>query len=855
MSPLLHDYKTSSAPPARKVQAGQWFAVGLGLPLLTLAGVLTVREPAPASADAAAEATAAAPAGFDAVLQQAYASTTPFVLFARPAASGSVELHPPMVWPDEPRYDVLRHTIRRGDTLERVFRRSNLNLGDLARIVSLPDAAEPLRMLRPGDSVEIRHQDGRLVSLERELSLTESLRISRADDGFAVERLDRPVETRRKRAYGRINTSLFESAAAAGLPDKLIMNLAGIFAWDIDFVLDIRASDDYYILYEEIWQDGEFVTTGEIVAAEFNNNGRTFRAIRFIDDEGRSDYFTPDGLSVRKAFIRAPCRLHSYQLKLQSAPPAPDSQYDPRPQGRRLRRAARHADQGSRRRQGNIPRPQGRLRERRDPAARRQHHDALRAHERLREGRPGRPPRPAGADHRLRRQHRPRHGCAPALRVSPERRAPQPAHRPVAPGGPDTRRVPVPIPRRGRTDPRRTATVQAHPDRGRRHRVTPMNAAAGPDRERHRLCIGLISGTSIDGIDSVLAKLGDRRCSVVGSLAFPYDEALQADLLRASRKPATCDADEVGRLDRRVGLAFRDAALELLRTTGTNPADVAVIGSHGQTLRHQPAGEWPFTLQLGDPNVIAAGTGITTVADFRRRDMALGGEGAPLAPAFHQWLFADEQQVRVVLNIGGFANITVLVPGQDAVPGFDTGPGNTLLDAWARRHLERPYDDGGAWAAGGKVLPALLARLLDDDYFRRSPPKSTGFEYFNETWLDRRLAPDDTAAAADVQATLCELSAQTIAQAVGAHAPGADEVVVCGGGAANRFLMERLARHLGDVTLRTTEHYGIGPDWIEAAASRLARHPLPGPPAGQPAVGNRRQRACDPGRHLFRRPG
>ncbi|GMR17419.1 MAG: peptidoglycan DD-metalloendopeptidase family protein [Gammaproteobacteria bacterium] len=213
--------------------------------------------------------------------------------------------HPPLVLP-APEYDSIHLTVHRGDTLERLFRHHHLDPGDLAAIVKLPEAGKYLRLLRPGDEFEIEHDERRLISLYRELDLTSALLIARKPSGFVAEIIERPIEIRTRRAYGRIETSLFESAAAAGLSDKMIMNLAGIFAWDVDFVLDIRRNDDYYILFEEIYQEGEFVSDGNIVAAEFNNNGRTFQAIRFVDREGHAGYFTPDGHSVRKAFVRTP---------------------------------------------------------------------------------------------------------------------------------------------------------------------------------------------------------------------------------------------------------------------------------------------------------------------------------------------------------------------------------------------------------------------------------------------------------------------------------------------------------------------------------------------------------------------
>lgn len=315
VSPLLHDYKPAEKSPPRRPRPWHWFAVGLGLPLLAVAGVLTFGDRSEGT-DTPTDAQPPVPHAMvndalESLLHEAYTAPEPFAIVAgnRPAAAtlaSTAAFHPPLALPPEPVFSTLQHTIKRGETLERIFRSHRLSLGDLAQIAGLPEAAEHLRILRPGDKLEIQYDENRLMALHRELSLTEALQITRAENGFRAERIVRPTETRRQHAYGRIETSLFESGAAAGLGDKLIMNLAGIFAWDIDFVLDIRRGDDYHIIYEEIWQDGRFVTTGEIVAAEFNNNGRTFQAIRFVDSDGRSDYFTPDGRSVRKAFLRAP---------------------------------------------------------------------------------------------------------------------------------------------------------------------------------------------------------------------------------------------------------------------------------------------------------------------------------------------------------------------------------------------------------------------------------------------------------------------------------------------------------------------------------------------------------------------
>ena len=301
MSPILHDYKPSAGQQVKQFNALHWFAVGLGLPLIGIALVLTLKNASGTNTSIVEDDAAAVVAAADAHLPDAQIENEPMATI-EPVPFP--EFHPPLQLP--PEYDQLSLTIKRGDTLDALFRRNNLDLGHLAMIVRLPEAAPHLKKLIPGDELQIEHDEGSLVSLYRELNLTSALQVSKEESGFYAEIIDRPIEVRRKLAYGRIDTSLFESATAAGLPDKLIMNLAGIFAWDVDFVLDIRIGDDYYILFEEIYQDGEYVTDGDIIAAEFNNHGRTFQAIRFVDKGGRSDYYTPEGLSVRKAFIRAP---------------------------------------------------------------------------------------------------------------------------------------------------------------------------------------------------------------------------------------------------------------------------------------------------------------------------------------------------------------------------------------------------------------------------------------------------------------------------------------------------------------------------------------------------------------------
>ena len=342
---------------------------------------------------------------------------------------------------------------------------------------------------------------------------------------------------------------------------------------------------------------------------------------------------------------------------------------------------------------------------------------------------------------------------------------------------------------------------------------------------------GLISGTSIDGVDAALVHFEDRGCRLLATHMHAYPKALREALLAAIQDPTSVGIEELATLDHVVGAAFSDATNALFALANVAPTDVAAVGSHGQTLRHSPSGQHPYTLQIGDPNLIAQRTGVTTVADFRRRDVAAGGEGAPLAPAFHAWLLADSDATRCVLNLGGIANLTVLSATGESVIGFDTGPANTLMDAWTREHRNRAYDKNGAWAKTGTVSGDLLKRLSADDYFARPAPKSTGFEYFNLAWLEQHLGTARLAAE-DVQATLLELTVATVADALGKQAPDCTELVVCGGGAHNGVLMSRLTDAVSPVPVVTTSKHGVDPDWVEAAAfawlARQTLHRLPG---------------------------
>jgi len=334
--------------------------------------------------------------------------------------------------------------------------------------------------------------------------------------------------------------------------------------------------------------------------------------------------------------------------------------------------------------------------------------------------------------------------------------------------------------------------------------------------------IGLMSGTSLDGIDAALLELSGPP-SLLGAQFLSYPKSLKTALF-ALHEPSRGELDRAALVGIELSRLYARAVNRLLKRLGISARSVRAIGCHGQTVRHLP--DSGYSLQLGSPAWLAERTGITVVADFRSRDIAAGGQGAPLVPAFHAACFRDVHRHRVIANLGGIANLTNL-PRAGSVTGFDTGPGNILLDAWARARFGRDFDRGGRLAARGKSIASLLKALLADPYFRRPPPKSTGRDRFNLRWL-RRFGPGRHDPE-DVQATLAELTACSIGNAVARFCPGAEEVYLCGGGVRNVDLVNRLARALGGIAICSTDQLGIHPDWVEAAAfAWLAQRALKG---------------------------
>jgi anhydro-N-acetylmuramic acid kinase len=349
-----------------------------------------------------------------------------------------------------------------------------------------------------------------------------------------------------------------------------------------------------------------------------------------------------------------------------------------------------------------------------------------------------------------------------------------------------------------------------------------------------QLFLGMISGTSMDAIDAALVDFDVAPLRIVATSATAFDATLKSRISALIESADSVALDEVGQIDVEVGHAFAHAALALLQGAGVTAKQVTAIGSHGQTLRHRPDLPAPFTWQIGDPNALAELTGISVVADFRRRDVAAGGQGAPLLPVFHDQVFRSNSEDRVIANLGGIANITILKRGAE-VTGFDTGPANRLLDAWISQHHGKDFDANGAWAASGRIDEALLQDLLSEPYLALPPPKSTGRELFNLPWLRNKLGLK-TREAHDVQATLQQYTAITLASAMRRYAPGA-ALYVCGGGAHNAALLAAVAALTAPSPVAVTDKLGLDPDFVEAAAfAWFAKRTLEGLPSSAGSV-------------------
>ena len=346
--------------------------------------------------------------------------------------------------------------------------------------------------------------------------------------------------------------------------------------------------------------------------------------------------------------------------------------------------------------------------------------------------------------------------------------------------------------------------------------------------------VGVMSGTSLDGIDLVAAEFGQGAPRILASLSRPWPQALRARLLQVTAPGWRGGWSQMGALHAELGSEYAAACARLLADPALAGCAVQAIGLHGQTVHHAPDAPHPFSLQLGDASRVAERCGVTVVSDFRSRDLAAGGQGAPLVPAAHRAFFHSPEEDRAVLNLGGIANLTLL-PARGPVTGFDTGPGNTLMDRWIQRHRQQPCDTDGRWAASGRVDEALLARLLEDLYFAAPPPKSTGTEYFNLGWLAPHLTAD--MAPADTQATLLALTVESVAEALARAMPHCRRLLVCGGGARNPQLMQRLTERLAGITVEDTARHGIPPTLVEATAfAWLAARTLEGQPGNLPEV-------------------
>ena len=332
------------------------------------------------------------------------------------------------------------------------------------------------------------------------------------------------------------------------------------------------------------------------------------------------------------------------------------------------------------------------------------------------------------------------------------------------------------------------------------------------------LYIGLMSGTSLDGIDAALVEFKNNQVQLVAFEYQPFPDAIKNQLEQISDANAMVFLQDYGAMDTRMGLLFAQIIETLLAKASIPATAIRAVGSHGQTIYHEPNTDLPFSLQIGDPNIIAEKTGITTIADFRRRDIAAGGQGAPLVPAFHQAVFSHETEHRCVVNIGGIANITILPPVSQstAVIGFDTGMGNVLMDQWIQKHQSLNYDQQGNWAKSGVINYELVECLKKDPYFQADPAKSTGKEYFSLPWIYQNINVTNYRAE-DIQASLCYLTATTITDAIKKYAPATERVLICGGGIHNDYLLQLIEQNLS-CPVSSTELYGIHPDHVEAIA-------------------------------------
>lgn len=333
------------------------------------------------------------------------------------------------------------------------------------------------------------------------------------------------------------------------------------------------------------------------------------------------------------------------------------------------------------------------------------------------------------------------------------------------------------------------------------------------------LYIGLMSGTSLDGIDAGLVDFSDDKIRLLAFEYLSFSGSIKKEIQHLSQANSPVLLKDYGSIDSQLGHLFAQATKTLLKKANISSSNVIAIGSHGLTVYHAPQVTPAFSLQIGNPNIIAEETGITTISDFRRRDIAAGGQGAPLAPAFHHAIFSQILDLKIqnicIINIGGIANITYL--SKDKTIGFDTGPGNTLMDYWTQKNLNKPYDKNGDWAKTGKPDSALVSLLKQDPYFKLPPPKSTGKEYLSSAWIQEKIKQFSNGSAKDIQASLCQLTADTISDAILQYAPQTNHTLICGGGMHNSYLVELIRENLTH-PVESTAKYGINPDYIEAMA-------------------------------------